>query len=246
MDAPGLVAILGKTVATRRGVRVEKLVIEGGRIVGVATTAGPVACDAVVVAGGAWCGSLASASGIERPLVAIRRSAFAWSGGFGEGPWVWIDDAGVYVRPTRDGWFASPCDETPEHVDLGPGSTRDARPDALALVRSKLARFLPAVDASRDPSRAWSGLRTFAPDRRPLLGPDGEVDGLHWAAGLGGYGVTTALGVGEAVASWLEGRDVPWLDRSGVRPDRVFPKRLPYLPGGQLGHGAVMDVGSSP
>jgi D-arginine dehydrogenase len=242
VDAPRLVSLLAARVELRTGVRVERLVIERGQVAGVATTTGPIACDVVVLAGGAWCGSLAVAAGLERPLIAIRRSAFTWTGGSEEGPWIWIDDAGVYVRPADDGWSASPCDETPERVAAGPGSTRDARPDALALVRSKLARFLPAVDASGEPARAWSGLRTFAPDRRPLLGPDGAVEGLHWAAGLGGYGVTTALGVGEAVAAWIEGRDVAWLDRQGVRPDRPFPKRLPYLPDGELGRGALLDV----
>jgi D-arginine dehydrogenase len=242
VDAPALVALLARPLAIRSAARVERLVIEGGRIAGVATSAGPIACDAVVLAAGAWCGELAAGAGLERPLIAIRRSAFAWSGGPGEGPWVWIDDAGVYVRPDRDGWSASPCDETPEHVAEGPGSLRAARPDALALLQSKLAEFLPAVDASAAPVRAWSGLRTFAPDRRPLLGPDGAVDGLHWAAGLGGYGVTTALGVGEAVAGWLDGADVAWLDRSGVRPDRAFPRRVPYLPDGALGRAAVLDV----
>ena len=245
VDVAGLLSWLAREVEVRPGVRVERLVIEGGAVQGVATTAGPVACDAVVLAGGAWCGALAASAGLDRPWVAIRRSAFAWTGGPAEGPWIWIDDAGVYVRPTAGGWSASPCDETPERVADGPGSTRPPRADALGLLRSKLARFLPAVDSSAEPVRAWSGLRTFAPDRRPLLGPDGEIEGLHWAAGLGGYGVTTSLGVGESVAAWLEGRDVDWLDRKGVRPDRPFPKRLAYLPDGQLGRGALLDVRSA-
>ncbi len=245
VDVSGLLSWLVRGVEVRPGVRVERLVIERGAVQGVATTAGPIACGAVVLASGAWCGSLAASAGLDRPLVAIRRSAFTWAGGSGAGPWIWIDDAGVYVRPGGEGWAASPCDESPERVEVGPGSTRPPRADALGLLRSKLARFLPAVDASEEPVRAWSGLRTFAPDRRPLLGPDGEVEGLHWAAGLGGYGVTTSLGVGEAVAAWLEGKPVAWLDRQGVRPDRPFPKRLAYLPDGELGRGALLDVRSA-
>lgn len=245
VDVAGLLSWLARSVEVRPAVRVERLVIERGAVQGVATTAGPIACDAVVLAGGAWSGSLAAAAGLDRPLVAIRRSAFTWPGGSGEGPWVWIDDAGVYVRPGADGWAASPCDESPERVAEGPGSTRPPRADALALLRSKLARFLPAVDFSGEPVRAWSGLRTFAPDRRPLLGSDGEIGGLFWAAGLGGYGVTTSLGVGEAVAAWIENRPVDWLDRHGVRPNRPFPKRLAYLPDGELGRGALLDVRSA-
>ena len=75
----------------------------------------------------------------------------------------------------------------------------------------------------------WTGLRTFAPDRRPFLGADPELDGLWWAAGLGGFGVTCSLGIGEALGAWMRGEDVPWLRPQGVSPGRALLSRWPVL-----------------
>ena len=36
---------------------------------------------------------------------------------------------------------------------------------------------------------SWAGLRTFAPDRVPVVGFDPQVAGLFWCAGQGGYGI---------------------------------------------------------
>ena len=74
----------------------------------------------------------------------------------------------------------------------------------------KLAAAIPSV-ASLPIRAGWTGLRTFTPDRRPLLGPDPEVEGLYWAVGLGGAGVTSAFAVGELVAAKILGKPVDWL-----------------------------------
>ena len=38
----------------------------------------------------------------------------------------------------------------------------------------------------------WAGLRTFAPDRLPVLGPDPADESFGWCAGLGGFGIMAA------------------------------------------------------
>jgi hypothetical protein len=40
--------------------------------------------------------------------------------------------------------------------------------------------------------RSWAGLRTFAPDRVPVIGFDPAADGFFRLAGQGGYGVRRA------------------------------------------------------
>jgi D-arginine dehydrogenase len=205
-------------------------------VAGVDTDRGPIAADAVVLAAGAWSGALASAAGLRRPLVPVRRTILEIEAPAGaDGPWIWIDDAGVYLRPDGDRFLACPCDE---QVDA-PGGGGGPSPAAARLLRDKLDRYVPAAPRSAAVA-GWTGLRTFAPDRRPILGPDPAVLGLHWAAGLGGFGVTTAPAVGEAVASWIEGRDVPWLDRSGVSPGRDFPRRMAVVPDGRLGRAVLI------
>ncbi|MEG3597157.1 MAG: FAD-dependent oxidoreductase, partial [Pseudomonadota bacterium] len=38
----------------------------------------------------------------------------------------------------------------------------------------------------------WAGLRSFAPDRRPVYGHDPQVEGFAWFAGQGGFGIQTS------------------------------------------------------
>ena len=52
-------------------------------------------------------------------------------------------------------------------------------------------------------ARLWCGLRTFAPDRRFVLGHDPLNPRLFWVAGLGGHGMTSGLAVGQAAAQAL-------------------------------------------
>jgi D-arginine dehydrogenase len=54
-------------------------------------------------------------------------------------------------------------------------------------------------------TRAWAGLRTFAPDRDPVIGWDDEVPGFCWMVGQGGTGIQTAPAAGELVAGVVSG-----------------------------------------
>jgi len=208
------------------------LVDKGPRLIGVQTRAGPLHADAVVLAGGAWCQPLAAGVGLWRPLIPLRRNlAVCKSALQAHGPWVWVDDVGVYVRPENEGWLASPCDETPDRPPPGPGSTGPLAQAQSQLLQTKLARLFPAIGPF-EVQRGWSGLRTFAPDRRPMLGADPELTGLWWAAGLGGAGVSSCFGVGEAIATWMAGRETPWLEPSTVCPGRAPLQRWAILPDG--------------
>ena len=51
--------------------------------------------------------------------------------------------------------------------------------------------------------RRWAGLRTFVPDRAPVIGFDPAAPGFFWLAALGGYGIQTAPAVGELAAELL-------------------------------------------
>jgi D-arginine dehydrogenase len=230
----------------RTGQSVRALDVAAGRVAGVwiDAPAGPrrVAADAVVLAAGAWCAGLAAAAGLARHLIPVRRTLLLSAGGppppAGH-PWVWIDDLGLYARPEGEGWLLSGCDE---RVDwpAGAESAGEAALWAQALTADKARAWLPGLGA---PSwrTGWSGLRTFAPDRRPMLGPDPALPGLHWCAGLGGFGVSCGLAAGEAVAAWLRGDSVPWLDPAGVRPDRRTPGRWPLRPTGELWTARLSD-----
>ena len=149
-------------------------------------------------------------------------------------PWCWVDDAGVYARPEGAGWLVSPCDEARRAPPAGPGSAGEVTPAGETLAAEKLTRLMPALGDLRI-AGGWTGLRTFAPDRRPLIGADPALDGLWWAAGLGGFGVTCGYAVGEALAAWMRGQDTPWLRPGAVSPGRPLAARFPILPRGDHG-----------
>ena len=221
---------------------VRALIREGDRVIGVRTDHEELHADAVVLAAGAWSGRLASDVGLRRPLIPLRRALLQTepdprSDGH---PWCWIDDVGVYVRPEAGGWMVSGCDEAVSWPS-GPGSRGPLEDVPRALAAAKLERWLPALAGARFRG-GWSGLRTFAPDRRPVLGADPAAPGLWWAAGLGGFGVSCSYAVGDAVGSWLLGEDVPWLGRAPVSPGRLQYGRWLIRPDGDLAHATMESV----
>ena len=235
----------------QNNVEVLDLDVEAGRVAGlwVSDGAGPrrVAAPTVVLAAGAWCAGLAQRAGLDRALIPLRRSLMISHGGPPappDHPWVWIDDLGVYARPESGAWLVSPCDEAVGWPD-GPLGRGEASALSQALAAEKIGRWFPSLGPAAW-RHSWSGLRTFAPDRRPMLGPDPALPGLHWCAGLGGFGVSCGLAAGEAVAAWARGEVVPWLDPQGPRPDRSTLRRWPIRPSGELSRARLIDGRQGP
>ncbi len=227
------------TIQTR--CRVERILVEKGRVKGVKTSQGRIYSGSMVLAAGAWSASLAGTAGLKRPLIALRRGIFQSTAhplSTIEHPWCWIDDVGVYVRPQEGKWLFSPCDEIPETPPPLKGSRGTTHPRHLSLVLGKLQRYLPTLRDLRV-ERGWTGLRTFAPDRRPLLGKDPAIEGLWWAAGLGGFGVTCSYGVGEAIARWMQNRSTPWINPASVCPGRAQASRFLVRSQGDLHQGKL-------
>jgi len=214
---------------------------DGDRVSGVETDDGRIDAGAVVLAGGAWSGPLAAGIGLRRPLVPIRRTLLQTAPhplSAPAHPWCWGDDEGLYARPEGGGWMVSSCDEVVDVPAPGPGS-RGPVPDLpRARAADRLTRLMPALADARFVG-GWTGLRTFAPDRRPVLGADPDAPGLWWAAGLGGFGVTCSYAVGEAVASWMRGEELGWLAPDAVSPGRPMYSTMLIRPTGDL-HDAVV------
>ncbi len=205
------------------GTPVLDLVIEGGRVTGVETPEGRVQADVVIDATGAWAGRL-SPPGRQLPLQPKRRHLFV-SGPVAlvsrEMPFVWVEDAGFYFKPEGDGLLLSPCDETPMEPCVPPIDQA-----AAELLADKLSRHAPAL-ADVQIRRSWACLRTFAPDRRPIIGFDAGLPGLFHVSGLGGFGMMTSAAVGELASTVLMSQVPDWIDASAASPSRDSA-----LPGG--------------
>src|SRR3546814_16580128 len=94
--------------------------------------------------------------------------------------------------------MVSPADEDPVEP-------HDAWPDDLVLAegldRYEQAMTVPVTRVER----TWAGLRTFAPDRTPVVGFDPAAEGFFWLAGQGGYGIQTAPALSRLAAALLTG-----------------------------------------
>jgi len=192
------------------GVRTERLEIRSGHVTGLQTSAGLLPATVVVNAAGAWASPVAEELGGVRAggpltglgLVSYRRHIYVAPAGAGIAaslPWVWDLDGNIYVRMDGDTMLLCWCDET-----VHPPGEPDADPDAAIEMRRRFAAALPAV-ASAIVDGVRVCLRTFAPDRRYVIGSDPRLPGFFWIAGLGGTGATASAAVGELAAELLSG-----------------------------------------
>lgn len=175
----------------------------------------------LVNAAGAWADQVAALAGVP-PLgiVPHRRSMarIAAPGGYDPARWPMFFGVGEtwYAKPDAGALLISPADEDP--VDA-----YDAWADDMVLAEG-LARYrdMVAFDLTK-PIATWAGLRSFAPDRTLVLGPDPEAFGFIWCAGQGGYGFQTCDAASRLVADLTLG-NTSSLDESTVaalRPDRL-------------------------
>jgi D-arginine dehydrogenase len=72
---------------------------------------------------------------------------------------------------------------------------------------------------------AWAGLRSFVPDRRPVVGAWPDHPGFHFFAGQGGAGIETAPALAAFAAAVITGA-VPPPDVA-VDPAVLAPRRVP-------------------
>ncbi len=187
---------------------------EGGRW-RAETRGGPIEADLLVNAAGAWADEVAAAAG-QRPLGIrpYRRTMIQLRTDPPAAPDLpLIIDAAqsFYFKPEAGGrlWL-SPHDEAP--CPAG-----DCAPDTedVAIALDRLGQ---AVDWRVERvEKSWAGLRSFAPDRRPVYGFADGQDGFFWCAGQGGFGIQTAPAASRMAASLLLGGDgniVPGVDPS--------------------------------
>jgi D-arginine dehydrogenase len=174
----------------------------------IATRAGVFSARVVVNAAGAWADDVATLAGVRpRGLQPLRRTMAVLDidpPPPADLPIV-LDAAGrFYFKPDGARLWLSPHDETPDVA-------HDVRPDEIDLAMV-IDRFEHASTARvRRLETSWAGLRTFAPDRLPVFGWDGAVDGFFWCAGQGGFGIQTAPAAGDLCAALLLG-EAPAID----------------------------------
>ncbi len=157
----------------------------------------------IVNAAGAWVDAVAELAGIATlGFTPLRRSMArlpapgdldiaAWPLLFGPGE-SW------YAKPDAGALIVSPADECPM-------TPHDAYADDMVLAEG-LMRYedhvtFPVVRLLS----SWAGLRTFAPDRTLVLGPDPADANFIWCAGQGGYGMQSSPAASQYLADIVAG-----------------------------------------
>lgn len=204
----------------------ERFLSDGGRILAervgdveigdagpraVLTDRGRRACDALVVAAGAWSRGLAARLGNRVPLETER------------GYHVTLPSPGVTPRRPvafpAGGFIATPMEmglRIAGTVELG---GLEAPPDyrrTKALLEHG-RRLFPGLDGE-DVSE-WMGFRPSLPDSLPVIGRSSRVGGVYYAFGHGHLGLTEGAITGKLVAELVAGRPTS-IDVRPYRPDR--------------------------
>jgi D-arginine dehydrogenase len=179
----------------------------------------------LVNAAGAWADDVGATCGARRiGLQPLRRTALLIDApaGFDVGSWPAVIDTEekFYFKPDAGKLLLSPADETPDVAG-------DAQPDDLDVAVC-VDRVEAALDIEvRRVSHRWAGLRTFSPDRAPVVGFDPEVTGLFWCAGQGGYGIQTAPALARSAGALAMREKLPAdVVAEGLSAEQLSPQRF--------------------
>jgi D-arginine dehydrogenase len=173
----------------------------------------------LVNAAGPWADRIATLAGLPPlGLVPLRRSMARIPAPSDPSGWPMVMGAGEtwYMKPDAGALLVSPAEE--DTVE-----PHDAWADDMVLAEG-LARFEAhvALEVTRLLA-SWAGLRTFAPDRQLVLGPDPLDPAFLWCAGQGGYGFQTSCAASRHLAE-LTGGTVPTLGQDLA--DALSPARF--------------------
>jgi len=169
----------------------------------VKTRDGEFSAPVVVNASGAWADTVADKAGTTPLKIKPRRRTALLAelpAGIAADSWPMVididesfylkPDAGLLLISPADETLVPPCDVQPEEFDVAVAVDRVEQATTLSITRIR---------------RRWAGLRSFAPDRSPVIGFDGSLPGFFWLAGQGGYGIQTAPAASRLAASLLRG-----------------------------------------
>ena len=178
-------------------------------------------CTTVVNAAGAWADEVARMAGVQPVgLQPYRRTVFTFASRFDSAGWPLVvgADESFYFKPEgADQILASPADEDPvEPCDVKPQEV-----DVAAGIEAVNRATVLDVRSIRS---TWAGLRTFAPDRVPVVGFDPGAEGFFWCAGQGGTGIQTSPAMAALTADLISG-ETPAPPLGDIAPE-LSPQRF--------------------
>ena len=199
------------------GVTVTGIRVEDGRVRGVETDRGAVACDKLVNCAGQWAKAIGRLAGVSVPLQSMQHQYMVTEAipGVTPGlPTLRDPDRLTYFKEEVGGLVMG-------GYELNPRSWAEAGiPEGFvfSLLESDWDHFEPLMEQAliRVPALAEAGIKTltngpesFTPDGNFILGEAPEVRNFFVGAGFNAFGIASAGGAGKALAAWVMTREQP-------------------------------------
>ncbi|MEM9692385.1 MAG: FAD-dependent oxidoreductase [Myxococcota bacterium] len=203
------------------------LIERDGRVVGVRTNRGEIACEYVVNCAGVWARQLGDEHGVVIPLQAAEHYYLITDrieGLPGDLP-VLEDPASYgYYREEGEGimvgLFEPECAPwRPEGIP--PDFSFGEIPPDWERMTPFLERAMARVPITLETGvkQFFCGPESFTPDLSPVVGRSPELDNYFVCAGLNSIGILTGGGLGRMMAQWIVNGD-PGLDITGMNIER--------------------------
>jgi sarcosine oxidase subunit beta len=192
----------------------------GGRITAVVTPRRRIEADAVVNAAGAWAGAFGSASGLDVPVLPLRRQVALTH------PTSVLPESMPMTIFTGDGFHLRVRDGRVLLLWPTPGARGqpfDATVDAAwidAVVEKAHARVPSLRNVAIDRDGSWAGLYEMSPDKHAILGAHPDCENLFLVNGSSGHGVMHAPALGQLLAEIILDRRATTIDTHALRPQR--------------------------
>ncbi|HKU05843.1 MAG TPA: D-amino acid dehydrogenase [Bradyrhizobium sp.] len=194
-------------------VSIDSLIADGGRITGVATSAGVLQADTYIAALGSWSQQLLRKVGIVIPVYAVKGYSIT----------VPVrEESGAPVSTVMDESYKVAITRLGSRIRVGgtaevSGYSNTLHPARRATLDHSLTDLFPRGGDLSD-VKFWCGLRPMTPDGPPIIGAT-RYSNLHLNTGHGTLGWTMACGSGRVLADMLSGRK-PDIDTSELAMDR--------------------------
>jgi sarcosine oxidase subunit beta len=198
------------------GTRVQAVLVEGGRAIGVETNKGTCQAGAVVLAAGPWTPLVSQTAGIQLPIKASRHqvATFRRPAEF-ERHMVFAAFADeVYIRPETGGLMLVGSIEPEEAEDevADPDNFNERVDfDIVADYSERVARRYPVMERGTS-AGGWASLYDITPDWHAIMGVLPGVVGLYCVAGTSGHGFKLGPAVGEMMTDLIVNGEKPEAD----------------------------------
>jgi len=204
-------------------VRVTGIDAKDGRVTGVTTDRGAIACDKVINCAGQWAKEVGHLAGVSVPLQSVQHQYLvteAIEGVAKDLPTLRDPDRLIYFKEEVGGLVMG-------GYELNPIAwAQEGIPDGFEfqLLESDWDHFEPLMSEAlaRVPALETAGIKTltngpesFTPDGNYIMGEAPEVRGYFVGAGFNAYGIAAGGGAGWTLASWAMTGEQP-LDLWGV------------------------------